>query len=171
MHALTKPKYFMPIHGEHKHLSAHSELARSMGMAPNDIFIGENGKSAEENRAEAEKALAEYNGGESFDSLIGLYSREVPAEAYVIRGERDAVLESAIFALEDGEVSGVIENEKGFYVVLRLEKDAEYITSHFNELKEKYQGIELQNKIKARSNTLNASESEYVSSLAYEEIK
>ena len=47
MHALIKPKYFMPIHGEHKHLSAHSELARSMGMAPNDIFIGENGKVLE----------------------------------------------------------------------------------------------------------------------------
>ncbi|MBQ4150243.1 MAG: peptidyl-prolyl cis-trans isomerase [Clostridia bacterium] len=135
------------------------------------IFIGENGKSAEANRAEAQRALEEYNGGESFDSLIGLYSKEVPAEAYVIRGEREAVIESAIFALKDGEVSEVIEGEKGFYVILRLEKDAEYITSHFNDLKEKYQSIELQNKIKARSNTLTATESEYVRALAYEEIK
>ncbi len=47
MHALTKPKYFMPIHGEYKHLTAHVELAKSMGQAPNTIFSGENGKVLE----------------------------------------------------------------------------------------------------------------------------
>jgi ribonuclease J len=47
MHALTKPKFFMPIHGEYKHLSAHRDLARSMGQNPNNIFIGEVGKVLE----------------------------------------------------------------------------------------------------------------------------
>lgn len=47
MHALTKPKFFMPIHGEHKHLVAHRDLARSMGEHPNNIFIGEVGKVLE----------------------------------------------------------------------------------------------------------------------------
>ncbi|MBR2986479.1 MAG: ribonuclease J [Clostridia bacterium] len=47
MHALTKPKFFMPIHGEYKHLVAHSDLARSMGRNPNTIFIGEVGRVLE----------------------------------------------------------------------------------------------------------------------------
>lgn len=47
MHALTKPKFFMPIHGEYKHLAAHRDLARSMGENPNNIFIGEVGKVLE----------------------------------------------------------------------------------------------------------------------------
>ncbi len=47
MHALTKPKFFMPIHGEYKHLSAHRDLARSMGQNPNHIFIGEVGQVLE----------------------------------------------------------------------------------------------------------------------------
>ena len=47
MHALTKPKFFMPIHGEYKHLSAHRDLAKSMGENTNDIFIGEVGRVLE----------------------------------------------------------------------------------------------------------------------------
>ena len=47
MHALTKPKYFMPIHGEHKHLSANRDIALSMGIAPTNIFISETGKILE----------------------------------------------------------------------------------------------------------------------------
>ena len=47
MHALTKPKFFMPIHGEYKHLAAHRDLARAMGQNPNHIFIGEVGKVLE----------------------------------------------------------------------------------------------------------------------------
>lgn len=39
MQALTRPKYFMPIHGEYKHLKANKDLALSMGMKEKDIFI------------------------------------------------------------------------------------------------------------------------------------
>ena len=47
MQALTKPKYFIPIHGEHRHLSANRELAIDMGMTPDNIFISEIGKVLE----------------------------------------------------------------------------------------------------------------------------
>jgi ribonuclease J len=40
---LTKPRYFMPIHGDFKRLRLHSQLARSVGMQPKDIFALENG--------------------------------------------------------------------------------------------------------------------------------
>ncbi len=39
MHALTKPDYFMPVHGEYKHLMCHKALAEDMGMPSNHIFV------------------------------------------------------------------------------------------------------------------------------------
>ena len=39
MLALTKPKYFMPVHGEYKHLMGHRDLAISMGLKKENIFI------------------------------------------------------------------------------------------------------------------------------------
>ena len=47
MHALTKPKYFMPVHGELRHLIQHKELAESMGMNPQNIFVSDIGKVIE----------------------------------------------------------------------------------------------------------------------------
>lgn len=44
MQALIKPKYFMPIHGEYKHMVANRDLAKSMGMNPANIFISDIGK-------------------------------------------------------------------------------------------------------------------------------
>ncbi|NEU04211.1 ribonuclease J [Clostridium sp. ATCC 25772] len=43
MHRLVKPKYFIPIHGEYRHLKHHKDLAESLGMEENKIFILENG--------------------------------------------------------------------------------------------------------------------------------
>lgn len=47
MQALTKPKYFMPVHGENRHLAANRDLARYMGMSDRNIFISEIGKVLE----------------------------------------------------------------------------------------------------------------------------
>lgn len=47
MQALTKPKYFMPIHGEARHLVANRDLARYMGMSDRNIFLSELGKVLE----------------------------------------------------------------------------------------------------------------------------
>lgn len=46
-HALTKPEYFMPVHGEARHLFRHKELAEHIGMEPNHIFVSEIGKILE----------------------------------------------------------------------------------------------------------------------------
>ena len=43
VHGLVKPRFFIPIHGEQRHLQIHSKLAQSMGMSPRNIFIGEIG--------------------------------------------------------------------------------------------------------------------------------
>jgi ribonuclease J len=47
MQALTKPTYYMPVHGEYKHLAANAELARSMGVPADHIFISDIGKVLE----------------------------------------------------------------------------------------------------------------------------
>jgi ribonuclease J len=44
---LVKPRYFMPIHGETRHLRAHADLAEDIGLATQDIFIMENGEVLE----------------------------------------------------------------------------------------------------------------------------
>lgn len=39
LHTLVRPKYFVPVHGEYRHLKKHAELAEHMGMNPENIFI------------------------------------------------------------------------------------------------------------------------------------
>ena len=47
MHRLVRPKYFIPVHGEQKHLRKHVELAEQLGMSRKNIFIGDIGKTVE----------------------------------------------------------------------------------------------------------------------------
>lgn len=47
MMSLVKPKYFIPVHGEQKHLRKHAGLAATMGIAPENIIIADNGKVVE----------------------------------------------------------------------------------------------------------------------------
>ncbi|NWF77290.1 MAG: ribonuclease J [Chloroflexi bacterium] len=41
--SLVKPNFFVPVHGEYRHLSLHANLARSMGIPEDNIFVLENG--------------------------------------------------------------------------------------------------------------------------------
>ena len=47
IHALVKPKFFIPVHGEQRMLKTHSKLAQEMGMNPNHILISSIGKVME----------------------------------------------------------------------------------------------------------------------------
>ena len=40
---LTKPKFFVPVHGEHRHLKVHAELAQSLGLPADNTFVLEDG--------------------------------------------------------------------------------------------------------------------------------
>jgi len=50
MMGITKPQFFIPVHGEFKHLKKHAMLARSMGISPENIMIADNGKTVEISR-------------------------------------------------------------------------------------------------------------------------
>lgn len=43
IHSITKPEYFMPVHGEYRHLKHHEDLAKKMGMKGENIFKLETG--------------------------------------------------------------------------------------------------------------------------------
>ncbi len=43
MLSLVKPRYFIPVHGEQKHLRCHARIAESVGVEPNNILIADNG--------------------------------------------------------------------------------------------------------------------------------
>lgn len=60
MLALTKPQYFIPVHGEYKHLKKHSDLALQMGMHEENVLIPELGRVIEVsvNGISAESAVA-----------------------------------------------------------------------------------------------------------------
>ena len=47
VHGLCKPKFFIPVHGEQRHLQIHSKLAKAMGMAPKNICISQVGTPIE----------------------------------------------------------------------------------------------------------------------------
>jgi ribonuclease J len=47
MIAVTKPKFFMPIHGEFRHLKAHAEIAESLNIKPSRIMLADNGDMLE----------------------------------------------------------------------------------------------------------------------------
>ena len=53
MHRLIKPKYFMPVHGEYRHLKHHKDLAVTLGMSSKNVFILERGDVLEINNEEA----------------------------------------------------------------------------------------------------------------------
>ena len=47
IHALVKPRFFIPVHGEQRHLKIHAKLAQEMGMDPRNIVISDIGKVIE----------------------------------------------------------------------------------------------------------------------------
>ncbi|TCK98386.1 ribonuclease J [Natranaerovirga hydrolytica] len=68
MHTLVKPKYFIPVHGEYRHLKKHSELAEDLGMKKKNIFIMNSGDVLE------------------LDDKKGEIVDKVPADAVLVDG-------------------------------------------------------------------------------------
>jgi ribonuclease J len=59
---LTRPRYVMPIHGDHKRLYLHAQLAEAVGVDPGRIFRAENGLPVEIDRRGARFAAREQSG-------------------------------------------------------------------------------------------------------------
>lgn len=69
MHRLIKPKYFMPVHGEYRHLKHHKDLAITLGMDSKNVFILERGEVLEINNEEARISGKIHSGTVLVDGL------------------------------------------------------------------------------------------------------
>jgi ribonuclease J len=59
---LVKPRYVLPVHGDHKRIHLHSQLADAVGIDPDDVFQGENGLPLEIDRRGARFGQSEQSG-------------------------------------------------------------------------------------------------------------
>ncbi len=89
MMALTRPKYFMPVHGEYKHMVANRNLAMSMGIESRDIFISDIG-----NVLEIDKNGAKFSGT--------VPSGRVLVDGYGVGDVGNIVLRDRLLLSQDG---------------------------------------------------------------------
>lgn len=71
IHNLLRPKFFIPVHGEYRHLIKHSQLAKDLGMPKENIFVGENGQVMEFTR-EKGAVVGKVTAGNVFVDGLGV---------------------------------------------------------------------------------------------------
>ncbi|MBQ2442398.1 MAG: ribonuclease J [Ruminococcus sp.] len=71
IHRLVRPKFFIPVHGEQKHLRKHADLAEFLGMDRKNIFIGDVGSTVEINE-DYMKEIAPVPAGKVFVDGLGV---------------------------------------------------------------------------------------------------
>lgn len=103
--SLAKPKFFIPVHGEQKHLRSHAQLAESMGITSNNIFIADNGRQVQ--LSKRKMTVAE-------DVPAG----KIFVDGYGVGDVGNAVIKERKRLAEDGLmiISAVIEKETGMLV-------------------------------------------------------
>ncbi len=69
MQTLVKPRFFIPVHGEYRHLKQHGELAVKLGLSEKNVFLGENGDVIELNRTSIKKTGTVVSGQVFVDGL------------------------------------------------------------------------------------------------------
>ncbi|MTI71220.1 MAG: ribonuclease J, partial [Firmicutes bacterium] len=69
IHSLLKPKYFIPVHGEYRHLKRHAQLAEEMGVKKGNVFIAENGSVIEFTKNDAKLGKKVPSGNILVDGL------------------------------------------------------------------------------------------------------
>lgn len=123
MHRLVKPKYFIPVHGEQKHLRKHAELAEYLGMDRKNIFIGDVGSVVELNEGYM-KELPSVQAGKVFVDGLGVGD----VGSIVLRdrkhlGQDGLIIIVASLDVYDGHViSGPDIVSRGFVYVRESEK-------------------------------------------------
>lgn len=69
MHTLVNPKFFIPVHGEYRHLKQHADLAVKLGMPSKNVLIADNGDVIEVTRTSIKKTGTVVSGQVFVDGL------------------------------------------------------------------------------------------------------
>ncbi|MBE6604093.1 MAG: hypothetical protein E7639_00100 [Ruminococcaceae bacterium] len=80
---------------------------------------------------------------------------------YFTYGEMDKAYEDAAFALDEYGVSDVVETEDGFFIIMRLPKDDDYITTNFEMLKGKSYFVTLNQKVDAKLSAMTLTKTKF----------
>jgi ribonuclease J len=72
MMELVKPKYFIPVHGEYRHLFMHGQLAEEMGIKPENVFVAECGDVIELTVRKGRKEETVQAGSVMVDGIGGI---------------------------------------------------------------------------------------------------
>lgn len=135
------------------------------------LIRNDEGDSIEENRKKAEEVLHQLDAGESFNRMIGRNSEDIYMTTtdgyYFMRGEYEKAYEEAAFALLENEYSRVVESEDGFYIILRLPKENDYIEMNFDSLKDRYIYVMYENIINARALEMSLDYTDYGKALDF----
>lgn len=99
LHSLVKPKFFIPVHGEYRHLKKHARLAESLGMKESNILIADIGDTVELT-SNTLKYGEKFKAGSRFVDGVG------------IDGADSFVLRDRIHLSEDGLVVVVVGVEE-----------------------------------------------------------
>ena len=132
------------------------------------------GESIEDNRKKAEEALQLYKDGTPMYKLIGsLYNDDVttPYEgSYFTKGEMEEAYENAAFALEVGEVSGIVEGEDGFYIIERCEKSEDYMEANFETFADQITYAMVNNIVREHQEKLSLTLNDFGNSIVFHSI-
>ncbi len=80
LHSIIKPKFFIPVHGEYRHLKKHAKLAESVGLKPTNVLIAEIGDTVELTAKEM-KFGEKFHAGSRFVDGVGIDG----ADSFVLR--------------------------------------------------------------------------------------
>lgn len=132
------------------------------------ICVYKDSTAPEAVKAKIEMIYDELEGGAVFEEMIGAYSEDYQDTGkgfYFTYGEMEKEYEDAAFALEVGEYSEIIENDYGYYIIMRCEKDDEYMDSQFSTFKSQIQYALTYNKVSEQQEKLVFELNEYGKSI------
>lgn len=166
MLAMTRPKYFMPVHGEIRMLYKHAALAMDMGISPDNVFVLENGQVLElggkkdgiKGKVASGKIMIDGMGVEDVGSIVLKDRRQLA---------RDGIMVVVVTVDRNGQVVASPEMiSRGFIYIKEAEMLLEEGKHRILHAMEKYEGKRIRDFAAVKQDVKEA-----VGRLFYEKVK
>ena len=130
MLSLIKPKFFMPVHGEYRMLVKHAELAKQMGVAPNNVMIADIGDVVEITKKGIFKEETVQAGAVLIDGSLGEVGSVVLHDRHRLASDGMLVVVLPVFADTHYAAGQAEVVTRGFIYV----KDSEELIVHMQDI-------------------------------------